>query len=83
MSWHVPDLPKWLKVGRGYFRNWGQHPEDTKNGTSSLKRIKKGKLNLTSPYCDGLFIIVLTKQVFEKISYQGQRPEVALSSNLK
>ena len=56
---------QWSWVGsnlmRGYFRNWGQHPEDTKKGTSSLKKVKKGTLNLTSLYVDSLFTIVLTK----------------------
>ena len=30
------------------------------------KTVKKGTLNLTSPYVYGLFIIALTKQIFEK-----------------
>ena len=54
-----------------------------KNGTSSLKKVKKGTLNLTSPYVDSLFITVLTKQIFEKLSYQGQCLEVGLSFSLK
>ena len=36
-------------ITRVYFRNWGQHPEDTKKGTSSLKKVKKDTLNWTSP----------------------------------
>ena len=38
---------------------------------------------MTSPYVDSLFIIVLAKQIFEKLSYQGKRPEVRLSFSLK
>ena len=30
------------------------------------KTVKKGTLNLTSPYVYGLFTIALTKQIFEK-----------------
>ena len=33
---------------------------------------------MTSPYVDSLFIIVLKKQIFEKLRYQGERPEVRL-----
>ena len=45
------------------------------------KKIKKGFPNLTSPYVHRLFFLI--KQIFEKKSNQGQRPEVGLSFNLK
>ena len=46
-------------------------------------KVKKGTPNLTSPYVHSLFTIVLKKQIFEKISHRGQRPEVELSFSLK
>ena len=50
----------------------------------TTKKVKKGTPNLTPP---PLFIaslhFFLIKQIFEKISHQGQRPEVGLSFNLK
>ena len=35
-------MMKPLAVVRGYFRNWGQHPDDRKKGTFSLQKSKKG-----------------------------------------
>ena len=47
------------------------------------KTVKNGTPNLTSPYTHGLFTIVFMKKIFEKISHQGQRPEIRLSLSLK
>ena len=47
-----------------------------KKGTSSLKKLKKGTLNLTSSYVNSLFTIVLTKQIFEEdgLSFSLKQP---------
>ena len=29
-------------INKGYFRNWGQRPEDTEKGTFSLQKSQKG-----------------------------------------
>ena len=29
-------------INKGYFRNWGQCPEDTEKGTFSLQKSQKG-----------------------------------------
>ena len=55
-----------ISITRDYFRNWGQRPKDTKKGTFSLQKIKKGTPILASPYLYSLFTIVLIKQSFEK-----------------
>ena len=68
---------------RGYFRNWGQCPEDTKRVLFHYKNVKKGTLNLTSPYVHSLFTIVLIKRIFEKKSHWGQLLEVGLGFRLK
>lgn len=47
------------------------------------KKVKKGTPNLTSTYVLSFFTSFLVKQIFEKISHQGQRPEAGLSFNLK
>ena len=47
------------------------------------KKVQKGTPNLNPPHVHSLFTIVLIKQVFEKISHQGQHPEVRLSFSLK
>ena len=36
-----------LNIFSGYFRNWGQCPEDTKRTLFYYKKVKKGTLNLT------------------------------------
>ena len=36
---------------RGYFRNWGQHLEDTKKGTLSLQKSLKRHLQFYLPLC--------------------------------
>ena len=51
---------------RGYFKNWEQHPEETKKATFSLQKVKKGTPNLSYPYVHSLFTIVLIKLIFEK-----------------
>ena len=67
-----------IRVTRGYFRNWGQHPEDTKKGTFSLQKVERDTPNLTSPNVHSQFTIVL-----KKIIPWEQHPEVILSFSLK
>ena len=60
-----------------------QHPKDTKKGTFSLQKGKKGTPNLTSswPLYNVFDKTNLKKK--KKKNYQGQCPEVRLSFSLK
>ena len=55
----IEDWRRGVKDVQGYFRNWGQHPEDTEKGIFHYSKVKKGTPNLTSPYVHRLFTIVL------------------------
>ena len=59
-------LNNYFNFSRGYFRNWGQHPEDSKRVLFHYRKVKKGTHNLTSPYVHSIFSTVLIKQIFEK-----------------
>lgn len=49
----------------------GSYPEDTKRALFYFKKVKKATPNLTSPYVQNHFTIVLIKPIFEKKVIKG------------